>query len=357
MALPPEQYALLAWSTASAGDALPPLETTPFSPGARTASAGDALPLANGLDEVPWSHILHGVHDCFVGLFATEPKRAEGERDEGGAAKAGGAWIRTMSQLKGAAAQSDGPAGEAALPSRVVIFRKSAAAEWVVGEASLASRVVVFRAARDGLAVASYACDPDLVARDGLAVASYACDPDLSSALGEYAARRMREALRVSAAAAHSVLRRRGNCHPPLLRELESLTIGRFGPSHAWVGGGGPLPDALPASSSGPAARSVGTSLDRVKKEAALEPPGAVSTATTGAPAGSKTPSDGEQGDRPRAMAGAQAGSKATAPASPSGGPGFGGGGAGGGLPMGLRFDLRFAMHPDSGVNLIPPTT
>ena len=44
------------------------------------------------------------------------------------------------------------------------------------------------------------------VARDGLAVASYACEPDLSSALGEYASRRMREALRVSAAAAHSVL-------------------------------------------------------------------------------------------------------------------------------------------------------
>jgi hypothetical protein len=44
------------------------------------------------------------------------------------------------------------------------------------------------------------------VARDGLAVASYACEPDLSAALGEYASRRMREALRVSAAAAHSVL-------------------------------------------------------------------------------------------------------------------------------------------------------
>ena len=34
------------------------------------------LPLSSG------GHILHGVHDCFVGLFATEPKRAEGERDE-----------------------------------------------------------------------------------------------------------------------------------------------------------------------------------------------------------------------------------------------------------------------------------
>jgi len=246
-------------------------ELVPLDAGAEAVSAGTAnnavaahRPPDAGLDV----RMLQGVHDHYVGLFSQDARFWHESAHESVQFKGldiTKALLATPPRGKGAQAPGEaGPASE--VTSRVVLFRVDR--EELVRAPTLARSLSLSLSLARSLArslslhthtyththihtytnthihtyththihthshthIHIHTPVPDASAA-WQSVACYACDAELAGALVGFAARRMREGLRESAAAAHALLRRRGPGNPMLLRELERLRSGRSGSS------------------------------------------------------------------------------------------------------------------------------